>query len=762
MIDSSTLPPSAHANDGNMISLFRPMSDNSSRPTRPTTIPVFDASSSHNLNMSFLTTIRKLCPAEHPLLSSATDRRPRLLFPVVVLGFAILAFFAYSLSRIVRSARKQNSLSRSGEVSLVVRVMKVLVLIWFSSQDGPETARIIEDSEESQPQTYGTISSEPAESSAPHSDSSKNSTKIIIPRNSNATLRIPSINHDGSTSTEASSITVLDSSSSHIDERSDTSSVHTDCGGVIQDLELAVQGSRKENHDLRSELDAAREVNAACEQTISGLADAVEAGDQVNRDLAQRIEQLENDKAALAARMESAVEEKNRLADVNAEMTKGIEIRDRNNALVEANRNTLRQHVKKLVDEKAEMASAQRDLESQIEQLQTEAEMKRTTLVRKIAKLERERASLGGEFNALSQRNAESKQRNEELVQQYEDAFEQYTVVVEEYKSLKSYTQDLENHLHQLESEHGLKDADDTPVVPKPLDYSGVGRANVKLLENVACLQAEKAELVNLVLALDRSCGRVQHGEEHTSDDVQQCAPGVCDIPAIVARPEDSPEPSMSAQFEQLEAVAASVAEAALADDDMPPPVFVNQISARTASPVSAQPADAAVGSSSSTEDNTFAHLQTLKQRVTERLVGKPAIGMHLASPFHLPFTPLAPAYQASSSAESSEGQTQPGSETDILGTPLHAQVDIPTAAEIFGPHPDAPPTLEFSLGAAPPCHRDAYTWAWVHAETLEDEDLDEDDQLTPSPTTWHVADPNKEDLYAANREAAYASGEIF
>lgn len=604
-----------------------------------------------------------------------------------------------------------------------------------------------------------------------------------MPRNSNATLRVPSIAYGGSTG--GSSMTILDSSAD-MDGMSDTVSVHGDRDGVIVELELAVKDSRKANHNLRSALDVARAASAEHLQTIAELADALEARDDVNRGLAERIQRLEREETALTTRMESAVTEMARLADINDEMAKGIDVRNRNNALVEANRNALRQQVKKLVVEKTEMASVQRDLERRVEELESEADIKRSVLVRKITKLEREKASLASEFNALNQRNAELKQRNEELdqrndvstqqaaglsqenedlKQQYEDLFEQYTVVIEEYKRLKGYSQDLETQLDQLESEFGVKDADDTPVAPKPLDYSGLGRANIKLLEKVASLDAEKEALIDLVHALDRSCWPLDDKEVDAYDGIQQHATSIHVIPAIGVLAQAIPEPSMPAQIEQLEAVAASVAEAALDDDTSTPPVFRNSISDRSKSPASAQAVCITVnaGSPSPSQDKSYVLLRALEKRVTERLLGMPTDGAHPASPFHLPYTPLALTYQETSDAASSQGQSQSGSETDALGSPLHAQVNFPTAAKIFGPHPEAPPTLEFKLGAAPPCHRDAYTWAWVHAENLEgEEDLEEDDQLTPSPTTWHVADPNKEDLYAANREAAYASGEIF
>ncbi|KAJ9102803.1 hypothetical protein QFC20_004909 [Naganishia adeliensis] len=195
---------------------------------------------------------------------------------ILVLGFAILAFFAYSLSRIIRSARKQNTLSQSVEDCL-------------------ETARIIADSEESQPQTYGTISSATSEMPHPHLEASKSIGKTIIPQNTSTTLRVPSIcdglsNIFSTSVTRASSITFHDSSSDS--ERSDTPTVPSDSVGVIQDLELEIKDSRKENHDLRSALEVALSANAAHLQTISEMVHAVCAEDEVNRELVKQIERL--------------------------------------------------------------------------------------------------------------------------------------------------------------------------------------------------------------------------------------------------------------------------------------------------------------------------------------------------------------------------------------------------------------------------------------------------------------------------------------
>lgn len=595
----------------------------------------------------------------------------------------------------------------------------------------------------------------------PHLQESKSIGKTIIPQNTSTTLRVPSIcdglsNIFSTSVTRASSITFHDSSSDS--ERSDTPTVPSDSVGVIQDLELEIKDSRKENHDLRSALEVALSANAAHLQTISEMVHAVCAKDEVNRELVQQIERLLKEKTELVNRMETAVSEMNRLADVNDEMIKSIDVRNRNNAVVEANRNQLRQQVKKLRDEKDKMCSSQRDLERQFE-AKLDTEVKRKTLVRNIAKLEREKASLGAYFNALTQRNAELKQQNEELNQQNADLLEQRTIAQGEYASLLEYTRDLELQYDKLANDRAARDAEAAIVIPKPLDYSELGRANVKLLETLAALQAEKEAFAAVQL------DNVVEGD--ASDVVQQCATRLCDVSAIGAAKEVSSSTSMSAQVEQLEAIADALA----GEEKHTPSIAITACSRSTdqaGNPTSSSisvanasyyMAHAASASASSAEAETMALLRTLEQRVIMRLCAPPA---EPASRFYLPFTPLAPAYQESSETESAEdNHDESGEESDILGTPPQALISLPSATEIFGPIANAPATREFRLGAAPPCHLDAYTSEWVHEEGLE-EDLEAEDVFTPSPTTWCVADVDPEEVYARNREAAYESGEIF
>ncbi|KAJ9102804.1 hypothetical protein QFC20_004910 [Naganishia adeliensis] len=392
--------------------------------------------------------------------------------------------------------------------------------------------------------------------------------------------------------------------------------------------------------------------------------------------------------------METAVSEMNRLADVNDEMIKSIDVRNRNNAVVEANRNQLRQQVKKLRDEKDKMCSSQRDLERQFEEAKLDTEVKRKTLVRNIAKLEREKASLGADFNALTQRNAELKQQNEKLNQQNADLLEQRTIAQGEYASLLEYTRDLELQYDKLANDRAARDAEAAIVIPKPLDYSELGRANVKLLETLAALQAEKEAFAAVQL------DNVVEGD--ASDGVQQCATRLCDVSAIGAAKEVSSSTSMSAQVEQLEAIADALA----GEEKHTPSIAITACSRSTdqaGNPTSSSisvanasyyMAHAASASAEEAEAETRALLNT---RTTT--------------------------YQESSETESAEdNHDESGEESDILGTPPQALISLPSATEIFGPIANAPATREFRLGAAPPCHLDAYTSEWVHEEGLEED----------------------------------------
>jgi hypothetical protein len=500
-------------------------------------------------------------------------------------------------------------------------------------------------------------------------------------------------------------------------------------------------------------LKVALKANAVHLQTISEMIHAVGAGDEVNRELVQQIERLQNEKTELANRLETAVLEMNRLADVNDEIIKSIDVRNKNNAVVEANRNILRQQVKKLRDEKDEMSSSQRDLEQRLEEAKLDAEVKRKILVRNIAKLEREKASPGADINASNQQNAELKRQAEELSQQNAELLEQRTISQDEFASHLEYTQDLQQQHDQLASDRAARAAEAAIVIPKPLDYSELVRANVKLLEKVAALEVEKQASA---VQLDDDV------EGDTYDGVQQCAMRVYNVSAIDSARQVSPAISMSAQIEQLEAIADALAE----EEKHTPSVAITGCSPSTervgnpaSSSISVANAPYDMAKSAPAEEEAITLLQTLEQRVIMRLCAPPA---EPASPFHLPFTPLALSYQNPSATKPAEDtHDESGEESDILGTPPQALVSLPSATEIFGPRADAPQTREFGLAVAPPCHLDAYTSEWVHEEGLE-EDLEAEDVFTPSPTMWCVANVDPEEVYARNREAAYESGEIF
>jgi hypothetical protein len=130
-----------------------------------------------------------------------------------------------------------------------------------------------------------------------------------------------------------------------------------------------------------------------------------------------------------------------------------------------------------------------------------------------------------------------------------------------------------------------------------------------------------------------------------------------------------------------------------------------------------------------------------------------------------LPITPPNNFYDAYGCDHQSEQESQDGSEGSFaLGTPLpQKKSDLPEQ-DVFCPTEEtvAPEDGDFSLNDAPPCHLDERVSKWIHAEG-EEEDIEAEDMITPSPTTYHIHDPHMKDLHGHNcREAAYESGEVF
>lgn len=639
-----------------------------------------------------------------------------------------------------------------------------------------------------------------------HLPKTKDTVKSIIPKSSSNTLRGPSVLGDGvayipsASVTRASSITMLDDSEDT--EGSDTTSVETNLAAVIQDLEVELKNLKKDNHDLRSAMKASTSANAADMQAN------------------------QEEKTALVARMESAVWEMNRLADINAELTKGIDVRNRARAIVETSRNRLREQVKKLEDDKEEMVIAHQDLERRVQELQAdketlerkvrfteelkagmrklhagnlEAEATVASLIRKIAKLEREQVSLTAKLGALNQQNEELATENAELV-------DQHTTTQEELESLQEYTRDLESQ-HDLladaiaareadyqalqlkigneddahaegvkvtETDDAVEDdeaivAETIIVVPRPLDYSKLDQANVQLLERVALLQTERD-----AFALQIEESRIEHDAEVQRIDImynlaQDCVTRLTDVFVINDADKHSSTATIPAQVEPFAAQTNGYSK-----EEVERILGINAASAcRVSVDQSATPAAVVATSTSGGlplasggDDATMILLGQLAQQAKLRLCANgPGHRNEPRSPFFLPVTPLAPSYQEYEDVEQLEDCPAGSEGSDILGTPSPRarQINLPCDDEVFCSQPTAAATIvDFSLTTAPPCHFDPYAWQWVHEDDPEPEDIEAEDAFTPSPTTYHVCDPNKQDLFAANREAAFASGEMF
>lgn len=577
-------------------------------------------------------------------------------------------------------------------------------------------------------------------------------------------------------------------------ERSDTSTVAIDPVVVIQDLKLGSIAPRRESHNPQ---DVEQPRDGAIVQSAMVSADTHVAKDASYQELVQHVEQLQQDHKAHVARETHLAAEVSRLDARNITLQQGNDIRDKAIDVVEHSRNRLRADVKKLQDEKEEIASSRnalhrrvRQLEADIEALErsknrnrdelfatienlrlgkTEVEAKVSSLIRKIAKLEREKAVLVND-------NAKFVGLNNELV-------EQSTVSQEEYESLKAYANDLESQYNLLESDiialqsasgsliaKDILDEEDGGLVqPRPLDFTGLGQANVKLLEDVAELRHQQ-EALQLQSHKSQRRG-TQCGDTAVYDVIQHYAIRLRDICAIGAVEGDIAAEIMFAHLEELQADT----EARLAEEKQK--LFIVQAPLATPGQMGAEPAeqtgqitimidneDGGIASETSDREDKLLHMRDL---VISRLCPDGRLLLEVPTPpIYLPFTPIVnPRYECECNEESLEESQDGSDENSVLGTPLiQKKGDLPAEEDIFRPTEEGV-TSElkgFSLNEAPPCHFDEYEWRWVHDDNFEEEDIEAEDAITPSPTTYHVCDPNNDDLYAANRAAAYESGEIF
>ena len=577
-------------------------------------------------------------------------------------------------------------------------------------------------------------------------------------------------------------------------ERPNTSTAAIDPFVITQEPKLGLNAPKRESHIPQ---DAEQVKDRAVVQSATVFADTRVSKDAAYQELLQHVEQLQQDHKAHVAREAHLAGEVSRLNARNVTLQQGIDIRDKVMDVVEHSRNRLRADVKKLQDEKEEITSLRnalhrrvRQLEADIEALErsknrnrdelfaaieklrfgkTEVEAKVSSLIRKIAKLEREKA-------ALVTDNRKFVSLNNELV-------EQSRVNQEEYESLKAYCNDLESQYNLLESDiialqlasgspigKDILDEEDVSLVqPRPLDFTSLGQANVKLLENVAELRRQQ-KVLQLQSHKSQCCG-TQCGDTAVYDVIQYYAIKLRDLCAIGAVEGDIAAEIMFGHLEELQADT----EARLAEEKQK----LLDVQAPLALPgqMSAEPAEQTGqitimidnedrGLASETSDSEDKLLQ-MRDRVISRLCpDRRMLHEVVTLPKILPFTPIVnPRYECEYNEQSLEESQDGSNEKSVLGTPLtEKKGDLPPEKDIFRPTEEGV-TLQlkgFSLNEAPPCHFDAYEWRWVHDDNFEEEDIEAEDAITPSPTTYHVCDPNNDDLYAANRAMACESGEIF
>lgn len=587
--------------------------------------------------------------------------------------------------------------------------------------------------------------------------------------------------------------------------RSDTTTVAIDSVVVIQDLKLELNASRRENHDLRSaeEPIIAEEITVVLSAEESVEANTASSAE--NQELVAQIERLQQEKNAHLVREEQLIAQVGRLDARNVTLIQGIDIRDKTIEVMENSRKRLRADIKKLQDEKEEVALSQSGLARQVRQLQAdnealersksrnrddlragieklrlgkiEAEAKVMSLIRKISKLEREKATLAGDNKKLVAENAKLVAENNNLV-------EQSNVHQEEYESLKAYANDLENQYHLLETdiialqppceadtEEVARDEDEGGLVqPHPLDFTGLGQANVKLLEDVACLEHQQEAL--LLQSKNLQNGECQHaGSTAVHDAIQHFAIRLRDICAIGSMEGDIAAEIMFGKVEELQADT----EARLEEEqqklcaNQAVPATPNQTGSKPTDPtgqfmivVANEDGDDIASQTSDGEER----LLQLRNQVILRLYPDGQSALDVTTLFTLPVTPLAPSYHENECNDQSLQESQDGSdESSVLGTPMPKEMaDLSCQEDVFRTNVEAVAREDddFTLKDAPPCHFDEYAWQWVHDDDFEEEDMEAEDAITPSPTTYHVCDANKDDLFAANREAAFESGEMF
>jgi hypothetical protein len=358
---------------------------------------------------------------------------------------------------------------------------------------------------------------------------------------------------------------------------------------------------------------------------------------------------------------------------------------------------------------------------------------------------------------------------NATLVARIDQLLEDNKVLHEDYDSLDACYHDLESQHHDLEKEViALRPANDGLIQPRPLDFTGLGRANVRLLEDVARLQAQQE--AHMLQTNNAERGNPQHAASTAVHDiVEHFAYKLRDISAIAAVGGDIAAEIIIGKVEELEAET----EARLAEEKQK--LFADP--APSTSHLAGSLASALSGEITIILSNRDVHdvasqfseggnklFQLREQAVVRLCSDEHSLADGITSPVVLPRTPVV-VYYAHESDEQSQHESLDASDgSSALGTPMpQPKSDLPEE-DVFRLTEESV-TLEddgFELHDAPPCHLDERVSQWVHAEG-EEEDIEAEDMITPSPTTYHLCDPHMNDLHGHNRrEAAYESGEVF